>query len=223
MIGVISIPPIGGKVPAAESNGGDGSAGERHGCEGPTTCRKRHVINFRWHNLYPESFIWDPKSEHFVVGSLRQQTLISVSDAGVTSSLLSDASLPSNSSFLGLALDLRHHRLLAVVHRPSTLTTPAFNALVSYHLSTFDQLFLTPLPPTTLPFTTVANDVAVDFSGNAYVTDSANDAIYKINIEGQASILSKSQAFKSHPVEIRRFFAPILGWVGVGVGELFVF
>ncbi|KAL2506084.1 Protein LYK5 [Abeliophyllum distichum] len=187
---------------------------------GPTTCRKRHVINFRWHNLYPESFIWDPKSEHFVVGSLRQQTLISVSDAGVTSSLLSDASLPSNSSFLGLALDLRHHRLLAVVHRPSTLTTPAFNALASYHLSTFDQLFLTPLPPTTLPFTTVANDVAVDFSGNTYVTDSANDAIYKINIEGQASILSKSQAFKSHPVEIRRFFAPILGWVGVGVGGL---
>ncbi|KAL2485066.1 NHL domain-containing protein [Abeliophyllum distichum] len=168
---------------------------------GPTTCRKRHVINFRWHNLYPESFIWDPKSEHFVVGSLRQQTLISVSDAGVTSSLLSDASLPSNSSFLGLALDRRHHRLLAVVHRPSTLTTPAFNALASYHLSTFDQLFLTPLPPTTLPFTTVANDVAVDFSGNAYVTDSANDAIYKINIEGQASILSKSQAFKSHPVD----------------------
>ncbi|KAL2504092.1 NHL domain-containing protein [Abeliophyllum distichum] len=118
---------------------------------GPTTCRKRHVINFRWHNLYPESFIWDPKSEHFVVGSLRQQTLISVFDAGVTSSLLSDASLPSNSSFLGLALDLRHHRLLAVVHRPSTLTTPAFNALASYHLSTFDQLFLTPLPPPPFP------------------------------------------------------------------------
>lgn len=167
----------------------------------PTSCRKHHVINFRWHNLYPESFIWDPQSEHFVLGSLRQRTLLSVSDAGVTSYLLSDTSLPPNSSFLGLALDRRHHRILAVVHRFSTPTTPAFNALASYHLSTFHQLFLTPLPPTPLHSTVVANDVAVDFSGNAYVTDSANDVIYKLNIEGQASILSKSQAFKFHPVD----------------------
>lgn len=160
----------------------------------PTRCRNRHVINFRWPNLYPESFTWDPKSDHFVVGSLRQRLLVSVSDAGVVSALISDESLPSNSSFHGISLDPRLHRLLAVVHRPP------FSGLVAYQLPTFRQLFLTPLNGL-LPSDTVANDVAVDYSGNAYVTDSANDVIFKVTEQGEATILSRSKAFKSHPVD----------------------
>ncbi|CAI9785437.1 unnamed protein product [Fraxinus pennsylvanica] len=156
---------------------------------GPIHCRKAHVINFRWPDLYPVSFTWDQKSEHFVVGSLRQKQLISISDAGVAASLLSDDSLPENSSFFGVALDRHHHRLLAVVHHPSI---PSFSALASYHLTTFNQLFLAPLPNSTVP-----NDVAVDFSGNAYVTDSANGIVFKVNIDGEASILSRSQAYRN--------------------------
>lgn len=155
----------------------------------PVHCRKPHVINFRWPDLYPASFAWDQKSEHFVVGSLRQKHLISISDAGVAAPLLSDESLPENTSFFGLALDRHHHRLLAVVHRPST---PSFSALASYHLTTFNQLFLAPLPNTTVP-----NDVAVDFSGNAYVTDAANGVVFKVNIDGDASILSRSQTYRN--------------------------
>ncbi|KAI3453115.1 hypothetical protein Pfo_009778 [Paulownia fortunei] len=163
---------------------------------GTTQGRKRHVINFRWPNLYPESFTWDPKSDHFVVGSLRQRQLISVSDAGVVSALLSDDSIPSNSSFLGISLDPRLHRLLVVVHRPF----PPYSALASYDLPTFRRLFLTPLDDL-LPSASVANDVAVDYSGNAYVTDSANDVIFKVTEQGEATILSRSQAFKSHAVD----------------------
>lgn len=162
---------------------------------GPVHGRNSHVINFRWPNLYPESFTWDPKSDHFVVGSLRHRQLISVSDAGVASPLLSDDSLPANSSFLGITLDPRLHRLLAVVHRQS----PPFSALASYDLPTFRQLFLTPLDADPLP--TVANDVAVDYDGNAYVTDSANDVIFKVTEQGEAAILSRSQSFKSQAVD----------------------
>ncbi|KAK6122339.1 hypothetical protein DH2020_043959 [Rehmannia glutinosa] len=165
----------------------------------PAHCRNRHVINFRWPNLYPESFTWDPKSDHFVMGSLRHPQLISVSDAGVVSALLSDESLPFNSSFIGISLDPRLHRLLAVVRRP----TPPFAALAAYDLPTFRQIFLAPLDDL-LPSATaaaVANDVAVDYSGNAYVTDSANDVIYRVTEQGDATVLSRSNTFKSHTVD----------------------
>ncbi|XP_057769402.1 uncharacterized protein LOC130989418 [Salvia miltiorrhiza] len=158
----------------------------------PIRCGNPHAINFRWPNLYPQSFAWDPKSDHFVVGSLRHRQIISVSDAGVVSSLLSDASLPADSSFVGISLDPRHRRLLAVVRRLS----PPFSALACYDLRTFRQLFLTPLD-NLLPSAVAASDVAVDYSGDAYVTDSANDAIFKVSEQGEASILSRSKHFKS--------------------------
>ncbi|KAL1556574.1 hypothetical protein AAHA92_12177 [Salvia divinorum] len=157
----------------------------------PIHCRKPHVINFRWPNLYPKSFAWDPKSDHFVLGSLRHRQIISVSDAGIVSSLLSDDSLPPDSFFLGISLDPRHRRLLAVVRRLS----PPFSALAGYDLRTFRQLFLTPLDDL-LPSAVAANDVAADYSGNAYVTDSANDVIFKVTEQGEASILSSSKLFK---------------------------
>ncbi|KAL3830811.1 hypothetical protein ACJIZ3_019613 [Penstemon smallii] len=169
-----------------------------------TNGRNLHEINFRWSNLYPESFIWDSNSDHFIAGSLHNHNLISVSDAGVTSSLISSAAsaLPPNSSFLGLALEPRHRtRLFAVVHRRD----PPYNALASYDLRTFRQLFLTPLDDL-LPSPIVANDVAVDYHGNAYVTDSANDVIFKVDQNGVASILSESKMFKSYPVDPTVFY-----------------
>ncbi|KAG8382782.1 hypothetical protein BUALT_Bualt05G0113100 [Buddleja alternifolia] len=169
---------------------------------GPTHCRKPHVINFRSPNLYPESFTWDPKSDHFVVGSLLHRQLTSVSDAGVVSTLLTDDSLPSNSSFLGISLDPRHHRLLTVVH----LSSPPFSALAAYHLPTFRRLFLTPLHDSSSSSQTLANDVAVDYSGNAYVTDSSNDVIFKVTEQGEASILSRSNAFKPGSVDRTVFY-----------------
>lgn len=181
---------------------------------GPAHCRRSHVINFRWPNLYPESFTWDPKSDHFIVGSLRHRQIVSVSDAGVASSLLSDASLPTDSFFVGITLDPRHSRLLAVVRRFS----PPFSALASYdirtfrqlfltplddllHIRTFRQLLLTPLDDLLPPSAVAANDVAVDYSGNAYVTDSANNVIFKVSEQGEATVLSRSEAFTPDAVD----------------------
>ncbi|XP_019164623.1 PREDICTED: uncharacterized protein LOC109160834 [Ipomoea nil] len=169
--------------------------------------RGPHVINFRSENLFPESFVWDPRSQHFVVGSLRYPKLVSVSDAGVSETLISDASLPADSKILGIALDRRHYRVLAVVHRPAP---EPFNALAAYDLISLRRIFLTPLiddeeeddrNPNPNPSQSVANDVATDFSGNAYVTNSGRDLIWKVNFDGEASVLSRSKAFKSYPVD----------------------
>ncbi|XP_060214624.1 uncharacterized protein LOC132641600 [Lycium barbarum] len=165
-----------------------------------STAKKPHVINFRSTNLYPESFTWDPKSQHFIVGSTRNHhKIISVSDAGVVETLISDTSLPPNSSFLGLSVDRHNNRLLAVIHR----RYPPFNAVASYDLQSRRRLFLSPIADETIAIqSAVAKDVAVDYDGNAYVTDSGNDVIWKVDSDGDVSIFSKSKAFKSHPVDV---------------------
>ncbi|MCD7451858.1 hypothetical protein HAX54_013571 [Datura stramonium] len=175
----------------------------------PSAARKPHVINFRSQNLFPEAFTWDPKSQHFIVGSTRRPKLISVSDAGVVETLISDTSLPANSSFLGLTVDRHNNRLLACIHRvpPPESPTP-FNALAAYDLKSRRRLFLAPLLDENIEMVTedvqppIPNDVAVDYPGNAYVTNSGGDFIWKVDINGDVSILSRSKAYKSHPVDM---------------------
>ncbi|XP_009800435.1 uncharacterized protein [Nicotiana sylvestris] len=179
----------------------------------PSAAKHRHVISFRSPDLFPKSFTWDPKSHNFIVGGTRHQKLLSISDAGVTETLLSDTDLPGNSSFLGLTVDRRNNRLLACIHRIPTPTSPSpFNALAAYDLKSRRRIFLTPLldnddqnPIATVTETirpAIANDVTVDSSGNAYVTNSDGDFIWKMNFAGEASILSRSEVFKSHPVDV---------------------
>lgn len=161
--------------------------------------RRPHVINFRSENLFPESFTWDPESQHFIAGSVRHPKLVSVSDAGVSETLIADDSLPPNSSIRGVALDRVHRRVLAVVHRPlSAGSAEPFNALAAYDLVSLRRLFLTPLIEEVF---SVASSVAADFSGNAFVTDSGRDLIWKVNIDGEASVLSRSKAFGSDRVD----------------------
>ncbi|KAK2981295.1 hypothetical protein RJ640_006996 [Escallonia rubra] len=168
-------------------------------CPSSSFASKPHVINFRSPNLYPESLTWDSSAQHFVVGSLRHRTALSVSDAAVVDTLISDPLLPPNSSLLGLALDHPRRRLLAAVHSPYSSSS---SALAAYDLRSRRRLFLTPLhEPSATDSSSGANDVAVDFSGNAYVTNSAGNLIWKVNLDGEATILSRSPLFTANPVE----------------------
>ncbi|XP_076881895.1 uncharacterized protein LOC143530166 [Bidens hawaiensis] len=162
------------------------------------TASSPHIINFRSPNLYPESLTWDPTAQHFIVGSLHHPTLLAISDAGVVNTLVNDQSLPANSSFLGVTIDTTHHRLLAVVYDRSDLSNCA---LAAYDSRTpHNRLFLTPLHDAASSATSAgANDVTVDFLGNAFVTNSASDLIWKVNLEGKASVLSRSKSFTKTP------------------------
>ncbi|MED6196446.1 hypothetical protein PIB30_047583 [Stylosanthes scabra] len=156
-----------------------------------------HVITFRSPKLFPEGITWDPKGQHFLVGSLRHRTISAVSDAGVVETLISDPSLPENVTVLGLAVDSRNNRVLAVLHALKPL--PPFNALAAYDLRSGQRLFLSLLSGESDE--TIANDVTVDFKGNAYVTNSAGNFIWKVNDRGEAWILSNSPRFTEHPVD----------------------
>ncbi|KAI5381502.1 hypothetical protein KIW84_UN0673 [Lathyrus oleraceus] len=79
------------------------------------------------------------------------------------------------------------NRVLAVIHAVKPL--PPFNALAAYDLKSGNRLFLSPLPTDE---EALANNVAVDYNGNAYVTNSIGNYIWKVNVEGEASIFSKS-------------------------------
>ncbi|OIW01994.1 hypothetical protein TanjilG_14025 [Lupinus angustifolius] len=166
----------------------------------PVLAATPHVINFRSPNLYPEGLAWDPKGQHFLVGSLRHRTISAVSDAGVVETLISDPSLPENVTILGLAVDSRNNRVLAVIH--AMKPHPPFNALAAYDLRSRHREFLSLLPSADEndAVRPIANDVAVDFKGNAYVTNSAGNYIWKVNDRGEASIFSNSPRFTEHPV-----------------------
>ncbi|XP_062111074.1 uncharacterized protein LOC133822680 [Humulus lupulus] len=163
-----------------------------------TLARNPHTITFRSPNLYPEGITWDPSAQHFIVGSIRDRKLVSVSDAGVAETLIYDPDLPENAAIGGLAIDSVNNRVLAVVHAFDPL--PPFDALVAYDLRTRRRAFLS-LLPSDGEQRPIANAVAVDFKGNSYVTNSAGNFIWKVNDRGEASIFSKSPAFTAHAVD----------------------
>ncbi|KAL1361117.1 hypothetical protein HN51_006484 [Arachis hypogaea] len=165
----------------------------------PILARNAHVINFRSPNLYPESLAWDPQAQHFLLGSLQQRLIAAVSDAGVVETFISDTELPDGASILGIAVDSYRNRLLAVVHQSHNNNQPPFNALAAYDARSRHRIFLSLLPSSsedTSP--AAANDVAVDYDGNAFVTNSAGNYIWKVTADGEASIFSRSQLFTAN-------------------------
>ncbi|ESR61519.1 hypothetical protein CICLE_v10015653mg [Citrus x clementina] len=168
----------------------------------PSFARTPHVINFRSLNRYPEGLTWDPSAQHFVVGSQHHRTIHSVSDAAVVETLISDPTLPENATILGLAIDSIHNRLLALVHSAAPL--PPFNALAAYDLRSRRRVFLSLLDDETPGVITikrhVANDVAVDFNGNAYVTNSAGNFIWKVDKDGEDLVWADGIAVRSDGV-----------------------
>lgn len=158
-----------------------------------------HTVNFRSSNLYPEGLAWDPSDQHFLVGSLHQRIVAAVSDAGVVETLISDPSLPENVTFSGLALDSLNKRLLVAIHAREPLSP--FNALAAYDLRSRQRLFLSVLDADDDDVRPIANDVAVDYKGNAYVTNSAGNYIWKVNSKGEAWIFSKTPQYTAHPVD----------------------
>ncbi|XP_038893355.1 uncharacterized protein LOC120082174 [Benincasa hispida] len=188
-----------------------------------TLARKPHLIDFRSPNLYPEGLVWDNSAQHFVVGSLHHRTLVSVSDAGVAETLIHDPTLPENVSILGLAIDSVNNRLLAAVHAAPPL--PEFNALAAYDLRSRRRISLTSLPSNgTSSRRPVANAVAVDFKGNAFVTNSAGNFIWRVDKGGSASIFSKSASYNSYPATPNEVYSSsgLNGAVYVSKGYLLV-
>lgn len=173
--------------------------------------RTLHTINIKYPQLFPEGFDWDKENQHFIVGSLQLGTLHTVSDAGVTEDFIEDKDYAGNASVLGITVDSKRSRVLAVIHRPSdTNGESGLNALAAYDLKSGKRVLFVELDQIA-----VANDVAVDPYGNAFVTNSAVNFIWKITLDGHASIFAKDPIFTSQPTIVEEDLGRFCGLNGI--------
>lgn len=147
--------------------------------------------------LSPEGIEWDANGKHFLLSSIAEGTVYSVTDDGTTEAFVKDANLKAS---IGLQVDVERNRLLVCNSDPIVFSDPSASgdiALGIYDLTTGKRLqwvSLTDVAPTGRHF---ANDVAIGKEGNAYVTDTFSPVIYKVDLEGKASVFAKDEHFSS--------------------------
>lgn len=156
-------------------------------------------VNFTQTGLYPEGQQYDSQGSRFLVSSQTAGRIGQVSDDGTYTPFGDDASLVST---IGLNLDAGRDRLLVAVSDPgynaartSAATKGKLAGLAVFTRSTgaFGRYVpLSSLRPAAAGH--FANDVAVDDQGNAYVTDSYAPLIYKVDLQGTATVFLENAA-----------------------------
>ena len=153
------------------------------------------------HNLFPEGIEYDEAGQRFLLSSATEGTIHEVADDGSVQPFIEDEDLTSSA---GIEIDHINNRLLVAIGDPR----PFFVSqdpdaskqawLGSYDLETGARIFLADLSEA-YPNSrgNLANDVAVDAAGNAYVTDTVSPVIYRVDMEGEVSVFLEDQAFSS--------------------------
>jgi sugar lactone lactonase YvrE len=154
------------------------------------------VINFSAETLYPEGMAYYNKSKVFIVSSIKHGTIGTVSLTGQYTTLISDPGLISSfgmkisGKFLYVCLgDLGN----GVKSSPATATKVARVIKIDLDQKKIVQTYNLENLFTGAIF---SNDLAIDNSGNIYVTESLSGLIYKIDNSGQASVFLDHQLFK---------------------------
>lgn len=138
--------------------------------------------------MSPEGIEFDPTRGQFLLGSISQSSVSVVDDDGTLTTLVQD---PKLASVIGLEVDAERNRLLF-----GSTDRAAVGQLGIYDLTTGEELHVVDLAALTPDAAGhFPNDVAVDADGNAYVTDSAAGAIYKVDVDGNASIFLQDVSF----------------------------
>lgn len=156
------------------------------------------VIHGSAPTLHPEGVTWDPSRRSFLVGSLRHGTVSIVKADGSTRTLANE---PRIVSTIGVHVDARRNRVLAAYadYGVGTRSTPETvlkqAGLAIFDLETGRTKHLVDLAMGSGPH--VANDFAIDPAGNAYVTDSTSDKIYRVDTKGRATVLVQSPRLAS--------------------------
>jgi len=151
------------------------------------------AINFTAPMLFPEGMVYNPFTDQFLVSSIAQGTIGSVTKQGVYAPFIQDAALASTS---GMEIDKARKRLFVT----SSVVEGTLAQLAIYDLNTKARLFLIDLVALAndgAPH--LANDVALDQRGNAYVTDSYAGKIYKVEPNGNATVFYNNPAYTPAP------------------------
>jgi sugar lactone lactonase YvrE len=156
------------------------------------------VITGRSAALHPEGIAWDPLRHAFLLGSIRRGTVEVVRD-GTTTTLISD---PRMVSAFGVHV-VRDRVYVAYGDMGAGARSTPETTYRSSGLGVFDLATGRPVHVVDLaigPGRHSANDVAVDHAGNAYVTDPASDALYRVDRAGRATVLARDPRFRSDTI-----------------------
>ncbi|MGY3088889.1 sugar lactone lactonase YvrE [Hymenobacter sp. UYAg731] len=145
--------------------------------------------------LSPEGIQYDEANKRFYVSSRTKGSVGTVRDDSTYTEFGKDSRLIST---IGLNLDAGRQRLLAAVSdngfNPSVMNAPTkgkLAALAIFNSSTgalTSFVNLATLPAAAAYPSHFANDIAVDKDGNAYITDSMSPIIYKVDLQGNATV-----------------------------------
>lgn len=139
------------------------------------------AITYRAPAQYPEGVAWDPTRRAFLVSSARYGTVSIVHPDGTVQPLVTDHGLVTT---LGVKVDATRGRLL-VAFASNAAPSNTVSGLGIFDLATGRPIHLVNLKLGTGP--QAANDLALDPQGNAYVTDTFGDVIYRVNPRGQVT------------------------------------
>jgi hypothetical protein len=158
--------------------------------------------------LQPENTVWDPTRSRVLVGSIRQGTVSVVNPDHTTTPLVTDSRLIGTG---GVRVDPARGRLLATFDdtydgpgallsvRSTPQTAGHYAGLGIFDLATGRTIKLINLAGQ--PGLHLANDLALDPAGNAYVSDSFNGTVYKVDTAGHASVFLNAPALTAPVVD----------------------
>jgi sugar lactone lactonase YvrE len=155
-------------------------------------------IGFTADTAYPESVTWSAKQNRFFVSSVRHGTVGVVTPDGKYTPFIADDRLVST---VGLLVDDERNTLWVTNSDPgagertNAATQGKLAGIATFDATTGKRLAYYDLGHLS-EGTHLANDVALDADGNAYVTDSFAPVIYRITKAGEASIFAQSPLFK---------------------------
>ncbi len=155
--------------------------------------------------LFPEDIKYDPHSDRFIVGSFREGAVYAINMDGTYQQLIND---PRLHSVLGIQIDFKQDKLFVTNSDIGSSLRPfpggpkkaAFLSI--YQFSTGKPLHFINLSALKPKDKHLANGITLDPEGNAYITDSFSPVIYKVDLNGNASIFLENKAFKGKGINL---------------------